>query len=111
MARRKDHFKAFSICPHCLKPARVRRNGVIKHHRIPIWDEETKTGRTGRCPGVGRKNTVEMAWKTYEDAERGLDALRGTLKKPMPEAIEEETIAPGDVEAAVDKAFEEEFFN
>jgi hypothetical protein len=111
MARRKDHFHAFSICPHCNKPARVRRNGQIKFHRVPVWDEETQTGRFARCPGVGKMNNVQCAWLTLEDAEKGLAALRGTLKpqsEPMPEP--EEKPAPGDCEAVMDAAFDREFF-
>lgn len=111
MARRKP-FVAYSICPHCSNPARVRRNGVIKHHRIPIWDEETQTGRMGRCPGVGEKNNVEMAWGSYADAEKGLAALRGTMKSKVPEPAPEPEgkTDPGDVESAVDEAFEKEFW-
>lgn len=66
----------------------------------------------GRCPGVGEKNNVEMAWGSYADAEKGLAALRGTMgaKVPAPEPEPEEKIAPGDCEAAVEDQFEREFW-
>jgi len=61
---------------------------------------------------VGEQNNVQCAWPTLEDAERGLAALRGTLKaqpKLAPEP-EPEPVAPGDCEAVVAKRFEAEFF-
>jgi hypothetical protein len=121
MSRRKDHFVAFSICPHCQKAARVRRNGKMKFHRAKIWNEETQTGRMGRCPGVDQMNYVKVAWRTAEDAERGLAQLRDTLKgktkalavidELAPAEPEPKPCTPNDCVAAVEAKFQAAFWD
>jgi hypothetical protein len=115
MTRIRDHFTAFSICPHCNKPARVRRDGRIKFHRVRVWDEETQTGRFARCPGVGEKNDIKVAWRTSEDAERGLAKLRDSLKGKTKTLTvidelapaEPEPVATGDCGAVAEKTIED----
>jgi hypothetical protein len=92
MSRKKDHFIAYSICPHCGQPARVRRDGTMRYHTIPIWNDAINKGRIGRCPGVGQKNKLQCCWPTALAAEEGLEALRGTVKLSPPK--EEEKVAP-----------------
>jgi hypothetical protein len=91
---------AWTWCRACQSPQRVRRSGLLKIHRLLDGT---------RCSGSNTSEHVHAAWPNPEDVR----AYIAKAQKVQPEmaAVEEETIAPGDVEAAVDKAFEEEFFN
>ena len=108
MSRNKDHFTAYSICPHCQQAVRVRRDGTVKYHRIPMWNNAMNMGRIGRCPGVGQPNKVQCCWPTALAAAEGLEALRGTVKLSPPK--EEEKVAPGDCEAVMEEKFQSDLF-
>lgn len=91
MSRKKEHFIAYSICPHCGHPARVRRNGAMHYHRIPLWNNALNMGRIGRCPGSGEKNKLQCCWPTAQAAADGLEAIRGTVKLEPPKEEEKES--------------------